>query len=92
MKSKAFWLYASLNWSLLGAYIVNNFKSNLKIFWWVDEDIGNLLRLKLVTILWTWSSYHFKSRRLNRSSLIHDDETYATNNIVILIVIIVTIS
>ena len=43
-----------------------------------------------MTILWTRSSYHFKSRRLNRSSQIHDDETYATNNIVILIVIIDT--
>ena len=91
IKIEAIWLYASLNWPLLGACTINNFKSNLKRFWWVDEDIGNLLRLKLMTILWTQSSYHFKSRRLNWSSQIHYDETYATNNIVILIVIIVTI-
>ena len=55
--------------------------------------------MEIAEIYWDLNSWayceqdhlEFKFRKLNRTSQIHDDETYATNNIVILIVIIVTI-
>ena len=53
---EAIWLHAFLSWSLLIACTIYSFQSNLKRFWWVDGDRGNLSRLKIMTKLWTQSS------------------------------------